>query len=108
MFGGKFLNSDQYSDDVASGWDAGILRGEPGSTGPSDPTNGTARSSWTILRDTPKAQPNYNVWGGPFSGVTLFGFADGTVHSITYEQSGTPNFYRLLHPSDGKSASIDE
>ena len=46
-------------------------------------------------------------FGGSFTGGVLFMFGDGTVRMVNYNQRGTPNLARLLYPSDGAVASIE-
>lgn len=112
MAGIKSIQSIQYSNDLPTNWDEGILQGGANLTTGS---SGTGRSHIIVsgvptppqlLRDGP-AIVHANNWGSAFAGGGLFLMGDGSVRTMPYSASGTINFARMLYPNDGQAVEIN-
>jgi type II secretory pathway pseudopilin PulG len=59
-----------------------------------------------IVRDTLDMEASNSAWGGPYSGGSLIGMADGSVRSISYSTSPTV-VLPLMTPTGGEVVSLD-
>jgi len=93
-------DANSYSTNTGSNnWDENIFSGGYG---------GTRRGSITIVADGPGNGGMNDYWGSPHSGITMFGFLDGSIRPVANTFSNSTAFDRALSKNNNQPFSLNQ